>query len=63
MNTKLQAITDENGHPIHVFQTARQVSDDIGAAALLFGLPLAKWLLTGRGHDADRGRNALKKRE
>lgn len=39
MNTKLHAVTDANGRPISLFMTAGQVSDDIGAAALLDSLP------------------------
>ena len=35
MNTKLHAITDANGRPLSFFMTAGQVSDYIGAAALL----------------------------
>ncbi len=41
MNTKLHAVTDTNGRPISFFMTAGQVSDYIGAAALLDELPKA----------------------
>jgi transposase len=44
MNTKLHAVTDTEGRPIRFFMTAGQVSDYIGAAALLGGLPKAHWL-------------------
>ncbi len=37
-----------------------QVSDDIGAAALMGSLPKAGWLLGDRGHDADSFRETLK---
>ena len=73
MNTKLHAVTDENGRPIRFFMTAGPVSDYTGAAALLGGLPSATWLLapshglkanhcraTDRGYDADWFREALK---
>jgi transposase len=40
--------------------SAGQVSDDIGAAALLRSLPAAEWLIADRGYDADWFRNALK---
>ncbi|MFS0739345.1 IS5 family transposase [Brevundimonas sp. 3P9-tot-E] len=59
MNTKLHAVTDANGRPISLFMTAGQVSDYIGAAALLDSLPRAQWLLGDRGYDADWFRDAL----
>ena len=59
MNTKLQAIYDSQGRPIYLFVTAGQVSDYIGARALLSGLPKVKWLLGDRGYDADWFREAL----
>ena len=40
--------------------TAGQVSDYMGAAALLRDLPKAEWLLADRGYDADWYREALK---
>ena len=51
--TKLHAICDSQGRPIDLFVTAGQVSDYIGAAAPLGGLPKAEWLLADRGYDAD----------
>ena len=62
MNTKLHAVTDVNGRPISLFMTAGQVSDYIGAAALLDSLPRAQWLLGDRGYDADWFRDALQAR-
>ncbi|MEY3308852.1 MAG: hypothetical protein RLZZ413_2890 [Pseudomonadota bacterium] len=59
MNTKLHAVTDENGRPIRFFMTAGPVSDYTGAAALLGGLPAATWLLADRGYDADWFREGL----
>ena len=59
MNTKLHAVTDANGRPISLFITAGQVSDYTGAAAMLDGLPRARWLLGDRGYDADWFRDAL----
>ncbi|WP_163500665.1 transposase, partial [Escherichia coli] len=50
MNTKLHAVTDANGRPLSFFMTAGQVSDYIGAAALLDELPKAQWLLGDRGY-------------
>jgi transposase len=59
MNTKLHAVTDAKGRPIRFFMTAGQVSDYIGAAALLSSLPGADWLLADRGYDAAWYREAL----
>ncbi|KIC45453.1 transposase [Tateyamaria sp. ANG-S1] len=59
MNTKLHAICDSQGRPIDLFVTAGQVSDYIGARALLSRLPNVKWLLGDRGYDADWFREAL----
>ena len=60
LNIKLHAICDSHGRPINLFVTAGQVSDYIGAAALLSSLPKVDWLLGDRGHDADWFRNTLK---
>lgn len=62
INTKLHAVTDTNGRPISFFMTAGQVSDYIGAAALLDELPAAQWLLADRGYDADWFRDALQEK-
>ncbi len=60
MNTKLHAICDSRGRPLNLFVTAGQVSDYIGARALLSSLPNVDWLLGDRGYDADWFREALK---
>ncbi len=60
MNTKLHAICDSYGRPLNLFVTAGQVSDYIGAQALLSSLPDVDWLLGDRGYDADWFREALK---
>jgi transposase len=62
MNTKLHAVTDENGRPISFFMTAGEISNYTGAAALLSSLPAADWLLGDRGYDVDWFRDALKDR-
>ena len=62
MNTKLHAICDSQGRPINLFVTAGQVSDYIGARALLSGLPDVDWLLRDRGYDADWFRDAFRNR-
>ncbi len=59
-NTKLHAICDSKGRPLNLFVTAGQVSDYIGARALLSSLPDVDWLLGDRGYDADWFREALK---
>jgi transposase len=48
------------GRPIRLFLTAGNVSDYIGARALMSSLPKADWLLADRGYDADWFRNGLK---
>lgn len=53
LNTRLHAVTDAAGRPLRFFMSAGQVSDYIGAAALLGSLPAAQWLIADRGHDAD----------
>jgi transposase len=62
MNAKLHAVTDANGRPLSFFMTAGQISDYIGAAALLDELPKAQWLLADRGYDADWFRDALEEK-
>ncbi len=39
--------------------SAGQVSDYIGARALMSSLPIADWLIADRGYDADWFRDAL----
>lgn len=60
MNTKLHAIYDSESRPLNLFATAGQVSDYVGAKALLSSLPDMDWLLGDRGYDADWIREALK---
>lgn len=59
MNTKLHAVTDENGRPISFFMSAGETSDYTGAAALPNSLPPAQWLLADRVYDADWFREGL----
>ncbi|SFB17086.1 transposase, IS4 family [Poseidonocella pacifica] len=59
MNTKLHAICDSKGRPINFFVSAGQVSDYIGARALVSNIPDVDWLLGDRGYDADWFREAL----
>ncbi len=60
MNTKLHAVYDSQGRPFNLFVTAGQVSDYIGARALVGSLPKVEWLLGDRGYDVDWFREALK---
>jgi transposase len=62
LNTKLHAVTDAKGRPLKFFITAGEVSDYTGAAALLGSVPAAERMIADRGYDADRFREALKKR-
>lgn len=58
-NTKLLAIFHSQGRPLNLFVTAGQVSDYIGARALLISLPDVDWLLGNRSYDADMFRETL----
>ena len=60
MNTKLHTICDSQGRPLNLFVTARQVSDYVGARALVRCLSKVNWLLGDRGYDAYWFRVALK---
>ncbi|KUF09644.1 transposase [Pseudoponticoccus marisrubri] len=60
MNTKLHAICDRQGRPLYLFETAGQVSDDIGARAPCNSLPDVDRLLGDCGYDADWFRETLK---
>ena len=55
----MNALCDSIGRPINFFVSAGQVSDYIGARALLSSLPNVDWLLGDRGYDADWFREAL----
>ena len=62
LNSKLHAVTDDMGRPVRLLLAAGNVSDYIGARALLASLPAAKWMLADRGYDADWFREGLKER-
>ena len=59
LNSKLHALADAKGRPIHILLSAGQASDYIGARALLPTIPQAGAVLADRGYDADWFRNAL----
>lgn len=54
----MHAVTDAKERPSRSCMTADQVSDYIGAAALLGSLPGADWLIANRGYDAHWFRDA-----
>ncbi|GAA4224014.1 transposase [Sagittula marina] len=56
----MHAIFDSQGQPLNLSVTEGQVSDYIGARALLRGLPKVDCLIGDRGYDADWFREALK---
>ena len=58
LNSKLHVLADAKGRPIHMFLSAGQTSDYIGARALLPMIPQAGALLADGGNDADWFRNA-----
>ena len=60
MNTTLHAISDSQGRPLNLFVMAGQVSDYIGARALLSSLPKVDWLFGDRDYDGGWFREALK---
>lgn len=62
MNTKLHSICDCQGRPLYLSVNAGQISDYIGARALLSSLPEVDRLLGDRSCDADCFREALKDR-
>ncbi|MBT8155712.1 IS5 family transposase, partial [Epibacterium ulvae] len=59
MNSVRHASCDSLGRPLNLFVTAGQVSDYIGARAMLSSLPEVDWFLGDRGYDADWFREAL----
>jgi transposase len=59
LNSKLYVLADAKGRPIHMFLSAAQTSDYIGARALLPSIPQEGALLADRGYDVDWRRNAL----
>jgi len=63
LNSKLHAVCDSEGRPRCLFLTAGQVSDYIGAAAMLASLPPTNALLADKGYDADWLRDALADRK
>jgi putative transposase len=59
LNSKLHAVTDEDGRPIMLLLTEGQMSDHTGAKLLYPGLPDAKTLIADKGYDSDEFRDAL----
>jgi putative transposase len=59
LNSKLHAVTDQDGKPLILLLTAGQVSDHKGATLMLPALPRAKSLTGDKGYDSDAFRKAL----
>ena len=59
MNSKLHAVTDQDGKPLILLLSEGQMSDHKGARLMLDALPHAESLTGDRGYDSDRFRNAL----
>jgi transposase len=59
LNSKLYVLADAKGRPIHMFLSAAQISDYIGARAFLPSIPQEGALLADRGYDVDWCHNAL----
>jgi len=59
LNSKLHAVTDQDGKPLILLLTPGQVSDHKGATLMLPALPKAKSLTGDKGYDSDAFRNAL----
>jgi putative transposase len=59
LNSKLHAVSDDEGRPIMLMLTEGQMSDHTGAKLLYPGLPEAKTLSADKGYDSDEFRDAL----
>jgi len=59
LTSKLHAICDGAGRPLRLHLTAGQVSDYLGAEALMGNLPSANLMIGDRGYDANWFRTAL----
>jgi transposase len=59
LNSKLHAVTDQDGKPLILLLSEGQMSDHKGARLMLDALPDAESLTGDRGYDSDWFRNAL----
>ncbi len=59
MNSKLHAVTNQDGKPLILLLTPGKMSDHKGATLMLPALPKAKSLTGDKGYDSDAFRNAL----
>jgi transposase len=62
LNSKLHAVTDQDGKPLILLLTPGQVNDHKGAMIMLPALPKAATLTGDKGYDSDGFREALKER-
>jgi transposase len=60
LNSKLHAVTDDDGRPIVLLLSAGQMSDHKGAELLTAALPEASALIADAGYDSDPFRKALR---
>jgi len=60
LHSKLHAVYDDAGKPVHLLLTAGPLSDDTGARCLLPSLSHATHLIADRGYDAEWFITALK---
>jgi transposase len=59
LNSKLHAVTDQDGKPLILLLSEGQMSDHKGARLMLDALPDAESLTGDRGYDSNWFRNAL----
>jgi transposase len=59
LNSKLHAVTDQDGRPLMLLLTEGQMSDHKGAKLLYPALPKAEALIADKGYDSDEFRSAL----
>jgi len=59
LNSKLHAVTDQDGKPLILLLTPGQVSDHTGATLLLPVLPKAKSPTGDKGYDSDAFRGLI----
>ena len=63
MNSKLHAVTDQDGRPIALLLSEGQMNDHKGAKLLYPALPDDTTLIADRGYDSDEFRDALKAKD
>jgi hypothetical protein len=59
LNSKLHAVTDQDGRPVALLLTEGQMSDHTGTKILYPTLPDAEALIADKGYDTDEFHDAL----